>query len=122
MTKPISRQTHGVMDYSYAALIAAAPEAVGFKNEETAAGLCRAVGGGVFLASLLTRYEFGLFPVIPFKAHLAIDVAAGLFTAGAPWLFGFSRNGSARNTFVVAGAISVLAGLLTEPKEMSKGR
>lgn len=120
MTKPISRQMHGVMDYSYAALIAAAPEAIGFKDEETAADLCRAVGGGVFLASLFTRYELGAVRVIPFKAHLATDVAAGLFTFGAPWLFGFSRNRAARNTFMVAGAISVFAGLLTEPKEMSE--
>lgn len=122
MTKPISRQIHGLMDYSYAALVAAAPETVGFKDEETARDLCRAVGSAVFLASFFTRYELGAVRVIPFKAHLATDVAAGLFTLGAPWLFGFSRNRAARDTFVVAGAISVLAGLLTEPKEMGEGR
>jgi hypothetical protein len=120
MIKPISRKMHAVMDYGYAALIASAPETVGFKNEKTAATLCRAVGGGVFAASLLTRYELGAVPMIPFKVHLAHDVAAGLFTLGAPWLFGFSRNRRVRNTFVVAGAISVLAGLLTEPKEMNE--
>lgn len=122
MDRPISRQVHGVMDYSYAALIAAAPETVGFKNEESATQLCRAVGGGVFAASLMTRYELGAVPVIPFKMHLAADVVVGLFTLGAPWLFGFSDNRRARNTFVAAGAISVLAGLLTEPKEMGERR
>jgi hypothetical protein len=106
------------MDYTYAALIAAAPETVGFKNEKTAVGLCRMVGGGVALASLFTRYELGAIPVIPFKTHLATDVVVGLFTMGAPFLFGFSGNKSARNTFIAAGAISVAAGLLTEPKEM----
>lgn len=118
MKKLISRQTHGVMDYSYAAIVSSSPETVGFRDEETATALCRLVGSGVLLSSLMTRYELGLVRVIPFKAHLALDVAAGLFTFAAPWLFGFSRNRAARNTFVVAGGISVLAGLLTEPREM----
>ena len=106
------------MDYGYAAIVSAAPEKIGFRDEETATALCRLIGGGVLLSSLMTRYEFGLVRVLPFKAHLAADVAAGLFTLAAPWLFGFSRNSAARNTFVVAGGFSVLAGLLTEPKEM----
>ena len=118
MIKPISRQTHAFMDYGYAALVAASPEMLGFKSEETAANLSRAVGGGVLAASLLTRYELGAVPVIPFKAHLATDVVVGLLTLGAPYLFGFSRNRAARNTFLAAGAISVLVGLLTEPEEM----
>lgn len=118
MKKLISRQTHSVIDYTYAALVSSSPETVGFRDEETATALCRTLGGGVALSSLMTRYELGLLRVIPFKAHLALDVAAGLFTVAAPWLFGFSRNRTARNTFVAAGAFSVLAGLTTEPKEM----
>jgi hypothetical protein len=111
---------HGVADYSYAALFSVAPELIGFKDEETATGLSRVVGGGVLLASLFTRYELGAVPVIPFKVHLVNDVAVGLLTLGAPWLFGFARNKRARNTFVGMGAFSVMAGLLTEPKEMVK--
>ena len=118
MKKLISRQTHAVMDYGYAALVSGSPEMMGFKDEETATALCRAVGGAVLASSLMTQYELGLLRVLPFKTHLALDVAAGLFTLGAPWLFGFSHNRAARNTFVAAGAISVAAGLLTEPREM----
>ena len=106
------------MDYSYAALVSKSPEMIGFRDEETATVLCRIVGSAVFTSSLMTRYELGLVRVFPFKTHLTLDVAAGLFTLGAPWLFGFSRNRAARNTFVVAGAVSIAAGLLTEPKEM----
>ena len=118
MKKLISRQTHGVMDYGYAAMVSGSPEMIGFRDEETATALCRLVGSGVLLSSLMTRYELGLVRIIPFKAHLATDVAVGLFTLAAPWLFGFSRNKAARNTFVAAGAVSVLTGLLTEPREM----
>lgn len=118
MVKPISRQTHAVVDYAYAALFAAAPEIVGYEDEERAAVLSRVAAGGVALTSLCTRYELGLVRVVPFKAHLAADVAVGLLTVGAPFLFGFAGNRRARNFFVGMGAFSVAAGLLTEPKEM----
>ncbi len=121
MQKPISRQMHGVMDYTYATLITAAPELFGFKTEQTAATLSRVVGAGVALTSLMTRYELGAVRVLPFKAHLAADVAAGLLTMSAPFLFGFSDNKRARNTFLAMGATSVAAGLLTEPREMREG-
>jgi hypothetical protein len=120
MNKPIPRQLHAVLDYSYAALFSAAPELVGFTNEEVAARLSRLVSGGVLTTSLLTRYELGLIRVLPFKAHLAADVAVGLLTLGAPFLFGFSGNKKARNFFVGLGAFSIMAGLLTEPKEMDE--
>jgi hypothetical protein len=118
MKKPISRQMHAVTDYAYAAFIAAAPELIGYETNETAAGLSRAVGGEVALASLLTRYELGLVPAMSFKTHLMGDVAVGLLTIAAPWLFGFADDARARNTFLGFGAFSVMAGLLTQPDEM----
>jgi hypothetical protein len=120
MNKPIPRPVHAVLDYGYAALFAGAPELVGFTDEETAARLSRVVSGGVALTSLMTRYELGLVKVLPFKAHLAADVAVGLLTLSAPFLFGFSDNKKARNFFVGLGAFSVMAGLLTESREMSQ--
>jgi hypothetical protein len=120
MLKPIPRPVHAVADYSYSALFSVAPELIGFDDEETAARLSRVVSGGVLLTSLLTRYELGLIRVVPFKAHLAADVAVGLLTLGAPFLFGFSRHKRARNFFVGLGAFSIMAGLLTNPEEMDE--
>lgn len=120
MTKLISRQMHAMTDYAYAAFFSPAPELIGYKDDETAAKLSRVAGVEVFLTSLVTRYELGLIPVLPFKAHLAADVAAGLLLMGAPFLFGFSGKRRARNFFVGMGAFSVAAGLLTEPQEMNE--
>lgn len=111
---------HGFADYSYIPFITAAPEIVGFKEEKTATTLCRVLGGSILLTALMTRAEWGAVKVVPFKAHLALDVAAGLFTAGAPWLFKFSHNAKARNTFVALGLTSVVAGSLTQPEEMAE--
>ena len=121
MKKPISRQMHGlVTDYPYVALVGSAPETVGFKDEETAVALCRALAGGILVSSLLTRAEWGLVGALSFKTHLALDVANGLFAASAPYLFGFSENKRARNFFLVAGAFGIAAGLLSQPREMPK--
>lgn len=119
MNKPLSRQMHGlVTDYPYVALVSTAPETAGFADEKTATTLCRVLAGGIFVGSLLTRAEWGAFRVLPFRAHLAFDVANGVFAASAPFLFGFSGNARARNAFLAAGAFGIAAGLLTQPDEM----
>jgi hypothetical protein len=120
MKKPISRKAHGGADYAYAALAAALPELVGFEEEEKARLLARIISGGTLAYTLLTRAEWGLLKVIPFKAHLITDFTAGIFTLGAPWIFKFSENKKARNAFLALGLTSVVASLLTQPEEMIK--
>lgn len=125
MKKPISRKMHGAADYAYAALTAVLPEIVGFEDESTgfetedkAKSLCHIISAGTFAYTLFTRAEWGLFKVLPFKAHLATDFTAGIFTLSAPWIFKFSENKKARNTFLAIGLTSVIASLLTETEEM----
>jgi hypothetical protein len=118
MQKPISRLLHGVADYKYAALVTTAPETVGFSYAKTPTTLCRVLGGGALLYSLLTRYELGAVRILPFKAHLAIDVVANTFALSAPWLFGFSQNKLARNTFLAAALTGLTISALTQTEEM----
>ncbi len=118
--QPITRQMHGVADLTYIPTVAAAPEMVGFTEEKTAVTLCRILSGGLLLSGLMTRAEWGAMRIIPFKAHLAVDVAAGLFTLGAPWLFNFSQNTKARNTFIGMGLTSIMAAGLSQPVEMDE--
>ncbi|MGI4727599.1 MAG: SPW repeat domain-containing protein [Janthinobacterium lividum] len=118
MEKPISRKLHGGADYAYAALTAVLPELAGFEDDEKAKLLCRIISGGTLAYTLFTRAEWGLFKLIPFKAHLIIDFTAGVFALGAPWIFKFSANKKARNTFLALGLTSVMASLLTKTEEM----
>ena len=113
---------HGLIaDYPYVALVGTAPETVGFADEKAATRLCRVMSGGVLLSALLTRAEWGVVRVIPFKTHLALDLASGILAFGAPYLFGFSKNKRARNVFLAMGAAGVVAGFFTQTKEMPKG-
>jgi hypothetical protein len=123
---PIPRQVHGLADYVYAPTVFTAPESVGFTEQKTATALCRAVGSGVLVSTLLTRAEWGLVRVMPYKTHVTLDFVAGLAAMSAPWLFGFGQHRRARNTFLAMGAVSVAASLLSgmfrHPEEMPRHR
>ena len=120
MNQPISRQQHGFTDYSYIPLVASAPYLLGFKDNKTATTLSYVLSSNILASSLLTRAEWGAFKVIPYKAHLVLDVVTGLTALSAPWLFGFAKDRKARTAFLVAGAFGILAGLLSKPEEMPK--
>ena len=122
MSKPISRSMHAFTDYSYVPLVASAPELVGFETEKTAVELCHVLSSSILLSSLFTRAEWGPIPVMPYKMHLVLDTLGGALALGAPWLFGFAHNAKARNTFLVAGAFGLMAGLLSEPEELDESR
>ena len=122
MTKTIRRPVHGFLDYSYVAVVSAAPETVGFGEEKTAAGLCRVMAGADLAYSLVTRAEWGIVRVLPYKIHIGLDFASGVFALAAPWMFGFSGNARARNTFLAMGVTGVLVGLLSEPEEMPENK
>ena len=118
MEKPISRKMHGVADYLYAPLTFTAPQMAGFDDEEKATTICQVVGAGLMASTVLTRAEWGVYKVLPFKAHLAIDVVASSLALAAPWLFGFANNAKARNTFIAMGTVGAIVTALTKTEEM----
>ncbi len=115
---PITRQQHGAIDYAYGAVVAFLPELVKSNNAKTPTTLCRTLATGAFAYTLLTKAEWGVAKVLPFKTHLLIDFATSLFATGAPWLLGFSGNAKARNTLIGIGLAGLTASLLTQREEM----
>jgi len=118
MDKPITRVQHGFTDYSYIPLVSSAPHLVGFTDNKMASTLCYVLSSSILASSLVTRAEWGVFKVMPYKAHLVLDTLGGLTALTAPWLFGFAKNRKARNTFLAAGIFGLMAGLLSKPEEM----
>jgi hypothetical protein len=112
-TPLIPRPLHGVADYLYVPAVAAAPALFRFAHDRTPARLARLISGGVLVSTLVTRAEWGVFKAMPYKTHLALDFSAGVGAMALPWLAGFARDRRARNTFLVIGAISVVASLLS---------
>jgi len=90
--KFISTQVHGNLDYPSAALLMAAPWALGFSNRRIATILPVAIGAVSALTSAGTDHERGLVKKIPMKAHLGADIISGALLAASPWLFGFKKK------------------------------
>lgn len=118
MEQPISREQHGLVDWAYIPAVAATPAAVGFDRDDLPTHLARLLSGGVLLSTVLTRAEWGVIPIIPFRTHLALDATTSALAVAAPWLFGFADDVRARNAFVVIGLAGLVVGALTRSTEM----
>jgi hypothetical protein len=118
MRQPISRKRHGVADYTYVPMVMAAPNLAHFARDTTPARLSRGFAAASLANTLFTRAEWGVVKVLPYKAHLAIDAVTGVAALAAPWVFGFSNDRRARNTFLAMGVTALVVTLLSRPEEM----
>lgn len=114
--KFIPTKVHGVLDYIVAIALIFAPMIFGFSQVGGAAVVIPVVLGiGLFLYSLLTKYEWGLIKVIGMPYHLVIDVVASVFLALSPWLFGFANQAwNAWVPHVVVGITVILVVLFSK--------
>jgi len=107
----IPRSVHALIDYIYALVLIGAPYVVGLSGFGAEHLVLWGVGFGVILYSLLTNYSLGLVPLIPFRGHLMLDAAAGVFLIAAPWIFGFAERSWA--PYVVFGLFDLAAVMLS---------
>lgn len=88
--KFIPTKVHGALDYIVAIALILAPMLFGFQEVGGAAVVIPMVlGVGLFVYSLFTNYEWGIFKVISMPYHLVIDVLASILLIVSPFLFGF---------------------------------
>ena len=118
----ISRNWHGVADYTYVPVVMAAPNLIRFSSDSTPARLSRGFATASLVNTLFTRAEWGAVKLLPYKTHLAIDAISGVAALAAPWMFGFSRDHRARNTFLAMGVTALVVTLLSRPEEMRATR
>ncbi|HYG24040.1 MAG TPA: SPW repeat protein [Verrucomicrobiae bacterium] len=114
--KTIPTYIHGVLDYVVGLALLLAPNLFGFADEGGAAVMVpRVIGVMILGMAVLTRYELGLFKLIPMPVHLAIDYVVPLILAASPWLFGFNdRPANVWAPHLVVGLGSFLVALMTE--------
>ncbi len=91
--RAITPRVHGVLDYTTATVLLAAPKMLGLQGTPAGAVL-RAAGAGTVGYSLLTAYELGAVKLLPYRAHLAIDAVSACGLLAAPWIAGRARRRS----------------------------
>ncbi len=86
----ISTRMHGLADYGVGVLLIIAPYIFGFATGGIEQWLPMLLGLAVIVYSMLTRYEWGLLPIIRMPVHIGLDIGGGVLLAVSPWLFGFA--------------------------------
>ncbi len=110
----IPTKVHGVIDYTWGALLMASPWLFNYARHEEETVVAVALGAGSIAYSLVTDYEMGAVPVLSMRTHLLIDGAAGLLLAASPWLLRF--DDFVRGPHVAFGLLAVLTASLTETR------
>ncbi len=106
----IPTKVHGVLDYVVAIALILAPWIFGFSGLGGPAVIIPIVLGiGLFLYSLLTRYELGAVKLIAMPVHLVFDLVASIFLIASPFIFGFINE--APNAWLphIAVGVAVIA-------------
>ena len=109
---PIPAFVHGVVEYLAALLFIAAPFIFTF-DEDVAKAVSLIVGVLVLIIAASTAWRTGLISSIPIQAHAMLDYVLAIFLIAAPFLLGFSDDGTAAAFFIAVGVIHLLLTIAT---------
>lgn len=114
----ISTQAHAIEDYAIGVLLIAAPYLFGFGDKTAAQWVPTVIGIMILGASMLTRYEYSLYPIIPMPMHLMLDAGAAIVLAASPWIFGFAERVYLPHLILGLGELAVVAMTRTQPQRV----
>lgn len=86
----VTKTIHAWLDYPVALALIALPFVLGLGDSHPLAlVISPVVGVAAFLLTVFTDHHLGLVRVLPYKLHLAVDLAVGLLFLALPLLLGF---------------------------------
>jgi hypothetical protein len=108
----VTRKVHSILDYPVAANLMVTPFLLGVGGSNPLA-LWLSVGTGVaaLILTLLTDHETGVFRVLPYWFHVAVDRVVGVTFAVAPLAFGFTGLDAAYYWVNAAAVLAVTVAL-----------
>jgi hypothetical protein len=112
---PIPPFAHGLLEYGAAVLLLAAPFVLGF-DSDAATALSIVAGLGVLALAASTASSTGLAKMVPLGVHVLLDLALVAILIAAPFLFGFSGDGTPTAFFIVLGVWHLLLTIATRFK------
>ncbi|MDB5047621.1 MAG: uncharacterized protein JWO30_692 [Fibrobacteres bacterium] len=112
--KFLSPKIHGYLDYAVILLLLIAPSLFNFATEAARVSYVLAV---LYLVMVLaTAYPLGVFKVIPFTVHGAIELVLSPLLIALPWIARFNYDSHSRNFYIVAGVALFFVWLTTDYK------
>ncbi|EEE35712.1 conserved hypothetical protein [Rhodobacteraceae bacterium KLH11] len=87
----VTRTVHAYLDYPVAVALMVLPFVLGLgQSNPLALWLSVVTGVAAFVLTVLTDHHLGIWRVLPYKFHLAVDLLVGITFLMAPSIFGFS--------------------------------
>jgi len=107
----ITKEIHAYLDYPVAVGLTAMPFALGLGGVNPLAFLLSvATGVAALVLTILTDHHLGIFRVLPYSVHLAVDFMVGLVFVAAPSLLGLTGL-EALYYWVIGATVLVVVGL-----------
>lgn len=121
---PLPAFVHGLLDYVIGALLIAVPFLLGF---DATAATAVSIGLGLLLLIVAgsTELPTGLVHSVPRALHAIIDYLVALALVAAPFVLGFTDDGTATPTLVAIGVLQLMQTLATRflnPKDERRPR
>jgi len=109
---PIPAFVHGVIEYIAGAVLIAAPFLLSF-DADAATAASIVAGVLILIIAASTAMSTGLIKSIPVQAHVVLDYILAVLLIAAPFLFGFSDDGTATAFFIGLGVLHLLVTIAT---------
>ncbi len=109
---PIPYFLHGLVEYAGGALFIAAPFVLDFEPG-AATAISIVVGVLVIVVAASTEGPTSLINSLQLQLHVLVDYALGGFLIAAPFLFGYSDEGTPTAFFIAAGVLYLLLAIGT---------
>ena len=116
MPRFVTKTIHAYLDYPVAFALMALPFLLGLgTSHPLALTISPVIGVAALILTVLTDHHLGLIRVLPYKFHLAVDLAVGLLFLALPFVLGFSGLDAAYYWLNGAAVVAVIA--LSKPED-----
>lgn len=111
----VTKTIHAWLDYPVALALFSLPFALGLgTSHPLALSISPTIGVAAFFLTLFTDHHLGAIRVLPYKLHLAVDLAVGILFLILPFALGFS--GLDAIYYLLNGAAVVVVIGLSKPE------
>ncbi len=87
----ITRKIHAYLDYPVAFALMGLPFLLNLgQSHPVALWLSVITGFAALVLTIFTDHETGVFPIVPYRAHVAVDGAVGITFILIPFVLGFT--------------------------------
>lgn len=91
MLRFVTKEMHAYLDYPVAFALMGLPFLLGLgASNPLALYVSPAVGLAALVLTVFTDHHLGMIRVLPYKLHLAVDLAVGVLFLALPFAFGFT--------------------------------